>query len=177
MVENLLSHVSLPRYQLDTWKIQRRCQESFTWENAHWKHSSTHLFSSLWVDHLFLVKVKLAIVILEKTDGAKHKIVIAKSSLCENTRTSSYLDKQLAASMSQQLMESNLHLKRWPLPLDKCILEGKNTKINQSKISEPQKTLWCPLPSLAAGFQLASTYQTVRKLVPNVTANTTTRRV
>lgn len=41
--------------------------------------------------------------------------------------TSSYLDKQFATSMSQQLMQSDLHLKRRSLPLDKCVLKGKST--------------------------------------------------
>lgn len=38
------------------------------------------------------------------------------------------LDKQLAASVAQQLMKSNLHLERWPLPLDKQVLAHKHTQ-------------------------------------------------
>ena len=37
------------------------------------------------------------------------------------------LDKQFPTSVSQQLMESDLHLKGRPLPLDKQILPQENT--------------------------------------------------
>lgn len=38
-----------------------------------------------------------------------------------------YLDKQFAASVSQQFVQPDLHLERWPLPLDEQVLEGTRT--------------------------------------------------
>lgn len=66
MVENLLSHVSLPRYQVDTWRTQTLSESSA--QTAAAALGSTHLLSRLRVDHLLLVKVKPAIVVLDKMD-------------------------------------------------------------------------------------------------------------
>lgn len=49
------------------------------------------------------------------------------------------LDKQLATSMTQQLMKPNLHLKRRALPLDKQILEQTHRRIyNYGGVSRPE---------------------------------------
>lgn len=75
-------------------------------------HKHTHRFSSLWVDHLTLVEVKLALVILRERGGARVTIIaVANSDLfVYGAVYSVYLDKQFATSMPQQLMKSNLHL-------------------------------------------------------------------
>lgn len=43
-------------------------------------HTNTHRFSGLWVDHLTLVKVKLAVVILKERDGTRNTVIVVANS-------------------------------------------------------------------------------------------------
>lgn len=100
--------------------------ELLSWRAKHtqWTQTHTHWLSRLWVDHQALVKVELATVILWRG-----QCVSVRWRMGVGTRRTgdTCLDKQFAASVSQQFVQPDLHLERRPLPLDERVLEGTRT--------------------------------------------------
>lgn len=115
MVENLLSHVSLPRYQLDTLETHAHFSTFLGHLNTERADTqNTHRLSGLWVVHRALVKVKLAVVVLWEEIGRVlrklRQLCVQDGLLLLRGEQLTCLDKQFAASVSQQLVQPNLHL-------------------------------------------------------------------